>query len=119
MIGLVVHDHERSIFLLISSLHVASFALLLLAAGVQANDVGGNAELQGFLHSKFIVPSLSHMKTGNQKEDGSFMIVDDKPDHQTAQSQNSLPMAGSNDSKMPLGLFAIGISMLSFATVLG
>merc|ERR1719160_321683 len=40
-------------------------------------------------------------------EDGTFMIVDDKPDHQTAQSQNSLP------------LFAMGISMLSFAAVLG
>jgi len=86
---------------------MASFALLLLAAGVQANDVGGNAELQGFLHNKFIAPSLNHMKTGNQMEDGTFMIVDDKPDHQTAQSQNSLP------------LFAMGISMLSFAAVLG
>merc|ERR1719174_311484 len=52
-------------------------------------------------------------------EDGTFMIVDDKPDHQTAQSQNSLPMASSNDSKMPLGLFAIAVSVLSFATVLG
>merc|ERR1719178_347206 len=40
-------------------------------------------------------------------EDGTSMIVDDKPDHQTAQSQNSLP------------LFAMGISMLSFAAVLG
>merc|ERR1719174_1191994 len=47
------------------------------------------------------------MKTGNQMEDGTFMIVDDKPNHQTAQSQNSLP------------LFAMGISMLSFAAVLG
>jgi hypothetical protein len=98
---------------------MASFALLLLAAGVQANDVGGNAELQGFLHNKFIAPSLNHMKTGNQMEDGTFMIVDDKPDHQTAQSQNSLPMASSNDSKMPIGVFAIAVSMLSFATMLG
>merc|ERR1719388_741775 len=40
-------------------------------------------------------------------EDGTFMIVDDKPNHQTAQSQTSLP------------LFAMGISMLSFAAVLG
>jgi len=76
---------------------MASFALLLLAAGVQANDD----------YNKFMAPSLSHMKTGNQMEDGTFMIVDDKPDHQTAQSQNSLP------------LFAMGISMLSFAAVLG
>merc|ERR1719316_2268387 len=52
-------------------------------------------------------------------EDGTFVIVDDKPDHQTAQSQNSVPMASSNDSKMPLGLFAIAVSVLSFATVLG
>merc|ERR1719201_234660 len=52
-------------------------------------------------------------------EDGTFMIVDDKPAHQTAQSQNSLPMASSNDSKMPIGLFAIAVSVLSFATVLG
>jgi hypothetical protein len=98
---------------------MASFALLLLAAGVQANDVGGKTELQGFLHNKFIAPSLSHMKTGNQMEDGTFMIVDDKPAHQTAQSQNSLPMASSNDSKMPIGVFAIAVSMLSFATMLG
>ena len=76
---------------------MASFALLLLAAGVQANDD----------YNKFMAPSLSHMKTGNQMEDGTFMIVDDKPNHQTAQSQNSLP------------LFAMGISMLSFAAVLG
>jgi hypothetical protein len=81
--------------------------------------VGGNAELQGFLHNKFIAPSLSHMKTGNQMEDGTFMIVDDKPAHQTAQSQNSLPMASSNDSKMPIGLFAIAVSVLSFATMFG
>jgi hypothetical protein len=98
---------------------MAFFAILLLATGVQANDVGGNAELQGFLHNKFIAPSLNHMKTGNQMEDGTFMIVDDKPDHQTAQSQNSLPMASSNDSKMPIGVFAIAVSMLSFATMLG
>merc|ERR1740138_171203 len=52
-------------------------------------------------------------------EDGTFMIVDDKPAHQTAQSQNSLPLASSNDSKMPIGLFAIAVSMLSFATMLG
>merc|ERR1719305_1988937 len=52
-------------------------------------------------------------------EDGTFMIVDDKPAHQTAQSQNSLPMASSDDSKMPIGVFAIAVSVLSFATMLG
>jgi hypothetical protein len=108
---------------------MASFALLLLAAGVQANDVGGNVELQGFLHkngadasqtslgnyNKFIAPSLNHMKTGNGPDTLS---------HHANLVEHGL-VGGSavtnsgDDSKMPIGLFAIGFSVLSFATMLG
>jgi len=84
---------------------MASFALLLLAAGVQANDD----------YNKFMAPSLSHMKIGNGPDALSHHanLVEHGPVGGSAVTNSG------DDSKMPIGLFAIAVSVLSFATMLG
>jgi photosystem II reaction center protein PsbM len=83
-----------------------------MLAVVQADDMADRSRLQGFLsqtsagdYDKFITPNLKHMKhTASQ--------------HVPEEEKAAQKMLG-NDSNMPVSLSAIGIGLVSLATMLG
>jgi len=80
-------------------------AALLLLVESQASDVADRSTLQGFLSkSKFITPSLNRVKHGNGAE---------------ALSTKDVNPPTIADSSNPITLSAIGIGLLSLATLLG
>jgi len=80
-------------------------AALLLLVESQASDVADRSTFQGFLSkSKFITPSLNRVKHGNGAE---------------ALSTKDVNPPTIADSSNPITLSAIGIGLLSLATLLG
>jgi small subunit ribosomal protein S20 len=99
---------------------------LLFLVKSQASDVADRSTFQGFLsksdaprssmsdYDKFINPNLNRVKHGNgvTKDFNAQTIVDSEEDQAV---QKLLP----NDSSNPITLSAIGIGLLSLATMLG
>jgi len=92
-------------------------------------------------HKNFAEVGLAGGSFVSNEDDKPSMILDGKPVHQTAQAKTYMPMPSTKDfdlpkiidnvekksvqkpltkdSNMPLGLFAIGFSVLSFVTMVG
>jgi hypothetical protein len=98
---------------------MAQFAVLLaglLLVASQASDNTDQSALRGSL-SKFITPTFSRVKNGPAADDMKFTIADDKP--QMQEEKEAVQDLLANDSIKPITLSAIGIGLLSLATLLG
>jgi len=100
---------------------------LLMFAGAHASDVADRSMYQGFLsqhmgsdvsksslddYNKFVTPRFSHIKHGGAHETGGAKIVD-------KEAERAMQKVLANDNSLPIGMSAIGVSLLTLAAMLG
>jgi len=96
---------------------MAQFAVLLaglLLVASQASDNTDQSALRGSLskYKKFITPTFSQVKNGNGPDADSMALT-------SAEEKEAVQNLLANDSTKPITLSAIGVGLLSLATMLG
>jgi peptide methionine sulfoxide reductase MsrA len=100
---------------------------LLMFAGAHASDVADRSMHQGFLsqymgsdvsktslddYNKFVTPRFNYIKHGGAHKTGGAKIVD-------KEEERAMQKVLANDNSLPIGLSAIGVSLLTLAAMLG
>merc|ERR1719352_526242 len=109
---------------------------LLMFAGTHASDVADRSMHQGFLsrnvgsdaskislddYNKFMTPPFNHIKYGGAPD--ALSLYNDRGEHGPVtvfkEEERAVQKVLANDNSLPIGMSAIGVSLLMLAAMLG